>query len=115
MSKGEAREPYKGDEMKDYLNNIIKNDPLYGKWEAHCGKPHCRCDHLTSCFEGWRDTDENSTTPCLECRPDTHRRWMDREAGRHKGYGLRSLALIMWPDAFGKSAPKTNDTYIEKF
>ena len=115
MSNAEGGEPYKGDEMKDYLDNIIQNDPLYGKWEAHCGKPHCRCDHLTSCFEGWRDTDENSTTPCLECRPDTHRRWMDREAGRQKGYGLRSLALIMWPDAFGKNAPKTNDTYIEKF
>ena len=111
MSNAKGGEPYKGDEMDDYLLKIIKNDALHGVWESHCGKPHCHCDHVTSCFRGWRDNDQNSTTPCIECKPDTHERLMNREAGRQKGYGLQSLGLIMWPDAYGKQPPKTVESF----
>jgi hypothetical protein len=66
--------------------------------EAHCRKPGCLCQHA-DCYRGWRDSPLGApradTTPCERCRPDTHRRWLNREAARAKGYPPEALHRIM--------------------
>jgi hypothetical protein len=67
-------------------------------YDTHCRKPGCTCQHI-DCHRGWRDTEptaaKQETSPCERCRPDTHRRWLDREAARIKGYPGEALERIM--------------------
>jgi hypothetical protein len=67
-------------------------------YDAHCRKPGCLCQHI-DCHRGWRDAPltaaKADTVPCSTCRPDTHRRWLDREAARLKGYPGEALERIM--------------------
>jgi len=69
---------------------------MLNKFDNHCTQKNCTCDH-TTCYRGWLDY-AGITTPCQWCRPNTHQRWLKREAARHKGYPLAALSRIMAPE-----------------
>ena len=42
--------------------------------EAHCGFMACACMHISPCFKGWIDRDDNTAvSPCPVCRGDLSR------------------------------------------
>ena len=74
---------------------------MVDKFETHCGKQGCICDHTVSCHKGWRDIDNGPTSPCQTCRPDTHRRWVDTLDARSKGLPLPVIAKI-WTGVYAR-------------
>ena len=74
---------------------------MVDKFETHCGKQGCICDHQVSCHKGWRDIDDGPTAPCQVCRADTHRRWLDSLDARSKGLPLPVIAKI-WTGTYAR-------------
>jgi hypothetical protein len=64
------------------------------KYDNHCRKTGCSCDH-TACVQGWMNDTTYTTTPCPYCRADTYNRWFSREQARLKDYPMESLNRIM--------------------
>lgn len=62
--------------------------------DAHCRTPRCPCDHL-DCHRGWHDQTDGKTRPCQYCRPDTHRRWLEANEARAKGWPQEATSRIM--------------------
>lgn len=64
-------------------------------YDSHCRKAGCRCSHR-ACYRGWRDEpDKHSTTPCMDCRPETYERWLKAQEARAKGFPAEAVSKVM--------------------